>query len=366
MNQQLPVSDFQRSSGRYDEDEIDLMELFVVLWRGRRLVILVSVLSAVVAIGYALITPTQYKLEARVSAPSGMQLAQFVTSTFDPGADGVSGAAASLYSPKELFASALRDMASNSVKREFVADWNSKIADSEEFLDRRWFESALLVGKEIEDKEETGVYQLSIECSEQEYCASLINSYLGFVSARSSEAVSAGLVKLLEADKHRVEDQLARSMRVHNQSIKDRVTKLDSQITVARSMGWELPNEAILASDKPVQPHYQGYKLLEAQKAALLLQIDNPAFASGIRSQEERIRKIGGAAERLSELSKDIQVIGVLDYAYPIDSVVAPKRRLIVIMAVILGGLLGVFAVFVRHGVRSYQARQAEAPKELA
>jgi LPS O-antigen subunit length determinant protein (WzzB/FepE family) len=257
-------------------------------------------------------------------------------------------------------------MASNSVKREFVADWNSKIAESDKLLDRLWFESDLLVTKEKDGKNETGVYQLAIECSDQEYCASLINSYLGFVSARSSEAVSVELVKLLEADKQRVENQLKTAMRMHNQSIKDRVTKLDSQIAVARSMGWELPNEAILASDKPVQSHYQGYKLLEAQKASLLSQIDNPAFASGIRSQEERIRKIDGAAERLSELSKGIQVIGVLDYAYPIDDVVAPKSGLIVVMALILGGMLGIFAVFIRHGIHSYQARQAEASKELA
>ncbi len=52
---QLPQG-WQASSG----DEIDLRELILVLWRGKVLILLITVLFAAVGVGYALTAPQQW------------------------------------------------------------------------------------------------------------------------------------------------------------------------------------------------------------------------------------------------------------------------------------------------------------------
>lgn len=52
------------NSGTTSEDEIDLCELFGVIWRGKRLILIVSALFAVAAAIYAINQPNLYKSEA--------------------------------------------------------------------------------------------------------------------------------------------------------------------------------------------------------------------------------------------------------------------------------------------------------------
>ena len=50
----------------YDDDEIDLRELFSALWSGKLTIIIATVMAAVIAVSYALFLPNIYKAEALV------------------------------------------------------------------------------------------------------------------------------------------------------------------------------------------------------------------------------------------------------------------------------------------------------------
>ena len=54
----------------YDDDEIDLRELFSALWSGKLTIIIATVMAAVIAVSYALFLPNIYKAEALLSPVS--------------------------------------------------------------------------------------------------------------------------------------------------------------------------------------------------------------------------------------------------------------------------------------------------------
>jgi uncharacterized protein involved in exopolysaccharide biosynthesis len=54
----------------YDDDEIDLRELFAALWAGKLTIIIATVMAAAIAVSYALYLPNIYKAEALLSPVS--------------------------------------------------------------------------------------------------------------------------------------------------------------------------------------------------------------------------------------------------------------------------------------------------------
>ena len=60
----------QNIAEHYD-DEIDLRELFSVLWNGKKLIIGITAIFALVSVFYALSIPNQYRATALVSPAQG-------------------------------------------------------------------------------------------------------------------------------------------------------------------------------------------------------------------------------------------------------------------------------------------------------
>ncbi|ETX12570.1 lipopolysaccharide biosynthesis protein [Marinomonas ushuaiensis DSM 15871] len=64
---------FPSQNLQYHDDEIDLKELFLALWKGKWIIILFTVLFAIGGVFYALSQPNTYKAEAILASASGGQ-----------------------------------------------------------------------------------------------------------------------------------------------------------------------------------------------------------------------------------------------------------------------------------------------------
>jgi LPS O-antigen subunit length determinant protein (WzzB/FepE family) len=75
MNQQVPLAEVsQQSVSRYVDDEIDLMELFAVLWAGKWLVLGVTVLAVLVAGLWVLQQPKMYSVSTIFTVAGKMEV----------------------------------------------------------------------------------------------------------------------------------------------------------------------------------------------------------------------------------------------------------------------------------------------------
>ena len=58
------IQETQPREASYADDEIDLRELFGVIWRGKWLIILVTIIAAGFSVAFALSMPNIYRSEA--------------------------------------------------------------------------------------------------------------------------------------------------------------------------------------------------------------------------------------------------------------------------------------------------------------
>ncbi len=361
MNQSLvPKSD------TIAEDEIDLMELFAILWRGRMQVVAVLALSLVVALLYLWWQVPQYRVEAQVSHPNSLELAELVVLTFEPDEDDLSASTRALYSPKEVFITAQREIVSRATQREFVLSVNKQLSDDKELLGFGWFAGSLKVVEQKQGKVATGIYLVSLECADELWCSGLVNDYVDFVHEKVRESLVADMLALLDSEAKRLSDSMGYLRRDHKQVIQDRLVVLDVQIGIAKEMGWAVPKMEVLAADKRMPRYYEGYKLLESERKQLLLQLESEPHIAGLRGQQSRLERIELDKARISAINDDVSVLNVVDYAYPTGAPISPNKKLVVIMAVLFGGFLGLVLVFVVHGVKAYRSRAKELSEGLS
>ncbi len=339
------------------DDEIDLVELIASLWRGRVQVLVVMFIALLVAVGYLLVKPSEYIVEAQVSHPNSLGLAELVVLTLES-SDDLSASSENFYSPKEVFVTAQRELVSRATQREFVLSVNESMEGANEPLKFDSFSGGLEVVPQKVGKAVTGLFLVRLRCQDEEWCAGLVNDYVDFVHNKVRGALVADMLSLLSSEARRAEESMSQLRQNHRQAVGDGLKKLDGMIGVARDMGWAEPNSLILASDKALPRYYEGYRVLEGDKARMAAQLDDEAFIAGLRPKQRRLRSIESDVSRIAEVKTKVSVLNVVDYAYPTGKSVAPNKKLVVILALMLGAMVGVVSVFIRYGIESYRSKK--------
>jgi len=353
-------TEFKEQNLRAYDDEIDLMELVAFLWRAKVQVLVVMLIAVLVATGYLLVKPSEYIVEAQASHPNSLELAKLVVLTLEP--SGVlSESSESFYSPKEVFVTAQRELVSRATQREFVLSVNESIGEGDNLLSFDFFSGGLTVVSQNTKKADTGLFLVRLRCQDEVLCAGLVNDYVDFVHDKVRGTLVADMLSLLSSEAQRVEESMAHIKKNHRQVVDDGLKELDGLIKVAREMGWAEPNSSILASNKAVPRYYEGYRVLEGDRARLAAQLDDEAFVVGLRSKQRSLRLIESGVSRIAEVESRVSVLNVVDYAYPTGKAVAPNKNLIIALALMLGAMAGLVLVFIRYGVESYRSQKAVA-----
>jgi len=343
MNQQL-----EPSAARAYDDEIDLMELVVIVWRARWLLMAVTVLVIIIAAAYVQSKPSVYHLEAQVSHPNSFQEAELGVLTLNPTED-------DLYLPQEVFATTQRELVSRATQREFVLWVNQRLVKGQQPMVFDWFANTLKVEAEVRGKAATGVYLVSLVCVDEERCSGLVNDYVDFVHDKARQALVSDMLEFLASKSQRLVGSIDLLRENHKLVVADKLVVLDTQIEIAREVGWATPVVEVLASDKKVPRYYAGYRLLESVRAQLLLQLESDAHISGLRGLQQRLESFESAKRRISGIGGDVSVLNIVDYAYPTNVPVSSNKKLILAVAALLGGMLGLIAVFISHSIKSYR-----------
>jgi uncharacterized protein involved in exopolysaccharide biosynthesis len=250
MNQQ--PSDMQYQS--YPDDEIDLMELFAVLWRGKWIVIGVTLISVVIAIGWLSTQVDIYKVESQFENMSRINANQLLIDT----------------ELSELSSDLLTD----------------KVFQVE------------ILGKylPVEVTNKKGVYSVVVESPQQQGVADELNRLV--LSASHQAAI---------------------------QYIQSKVEALELS---SASLLYQLKSDFVREAEAEVRADIQK-QVVTLRSSAYLLQNNSESNAIKVTKK-------------------------ATDPNVPIK----PKRPLVLALSIVLGGMLGVFIVFIRQGMRSYNARQ--------
>ena len=342
------------------DDEIDLFELFETLWSEKFLIAGITFICGVIGTFYAFIATPTYKAEVHL-----LPAEKAVMAIYNPVEYGsLAGLGIPSLSADVALTETLNQIRSVAAVTEFAKSRRSETFDNQ----------SALTGDELFEAV-AGLVSESVKISENKIAPQTIVSY------QTSDAIEAYafLSELLVWAQNQVQAQHA--LEISN-VIERRLEANDLQIqlltqTYERRLGEDLAvlEEALaIASELNITNnqagvfvaqgegrlqeantlYLKGIKLLSAEIAALKERIKDSRFLRQVRLLEEENQTLNDLLQ--IELPKGT-ILAIDKPASVPQNPIAPNKKLILALSVVLGGMLGVLYVLVRSALRNRQLK---------
>ncbi|WLH94296.1 Wzz/FepE/Etk N-terminal domain-containing protein [Pseudomonas hefeiensis] len=332
-----------------DADEIDLIELVRGLWAQKWLILGVTLLVTVGAGLYAFLSKPVYEAKLFIMPPTQNDIAEL---NYGRG----KSTELNIYSIKYVYDVFARNLQGESLRQKFFNEvYLPSLSEDERkgALDRLYerFSRELAIrgpGKGTPDR-----FSITVQGVDPVKATEWARSYV----QRASEAAESELIKNVTAEasvRARNLEQRIVSLRENAQRVReDRIQQLREALKIAESIGLTSPAiNSTAAVDITVETgnkmdYQRGSKALAAEIEALESRSSDDAFIKDLRSLQMRYsfyRKLNIDAESISVYRQDGSV------EVP-ESPIKPRKALILLLGVVVGGVLGSLIALVRFAV---------------
>lgn len=354
----------QFPASHHQSDEIDLMDLFIALWKGKVTIIISTVLFSVVAVVYALTAQQWWSSKAKVTEPQLQNMAAYTRqinkfqSVLANNKD-----LAMLAKSETLFKYFLQNFNSSDNKRLFLdtspefnlyknglglpESQNDEESKSElRSLYAEWF--GKIVSSAEDRKDTSSPFDLTLQATTQNSSLVMLREYVEFIENKTREDLFGNFqvvvdaeIELLENQKQALEVQARNRLAVETQ-------RAQYALDIAKAANVNKPIQSY--NDKEIFSIDMGFQALEAKVKAL-------ASIKDLSVIEPRLQLVSANLERLSKIKIDLDIefdtVRFLEEAEPSISRDKPKRALIAVLGTLLGGMLGVAIVLIRFASRN-------------
>ncbi|MFH7524754.1 LPS O-antigen chain length determinant protein WzzB [Aeromonas enteropelogenes] len=333
------------------QDEIDLRELVLVLWRQKVVIILMTLVFALAGIAYALLAPQVWTSRAEVSVATidqtkGLRLKveQLLNSSGN-----VDVAA---FGQESLYQSYISEFNAMNTKRAFLTEEGifEEEAKLHNVADRR-AERVLMktlaegIAAKPADKDSQDMV-LSFSAATAELAKSRLEKYINFVQERQTSKKNSELQAVWHNRAQTLQQQYESARKDTLLMREDSIRRTQYSLRISQAAGAEHPLENMDSQDAfNIQLGSKGL----AEKLRILEEIKNPEV---INPELAKIRSLLASLQLLDMNNIDFTSFQMLESPDEPVSRDKPKRPLIVVLATLLGGMLGVAIVLVRHAFR--------------
>ncbi|MEH8120999.1 Wzz/FepE/Etk N-terminal domain-containing protein [Aeromonas veronii] len=347
MNEKTPVIPNQWIQAPAS-DEIDLRELILVLWRQKGLILLVTVVFAIVGIGYAMTAPQQWSSKAVIIVPKPEDLLPMHKVAIQAEALGLKG----FPSGDVLYKEFIQEFNAYENRRDYLKAsplFAEQIKESalDAKAQRRWLRdwAKLVTASPVDKKGEEPGVEITFAAPTADTSLAMLKGYVDFIvklqQQKLIERLSAKRDLQLEGSNTRYSLMLEDAKRAQQQEIFE-ITLANS---VAKAAGVSAPLERTGTQER--FSILLGSKALE-EKLTLLKSLDLALYQPTLQQLQVQIARL----KRISLEGITFRPFTYLDAPDEPQSRDKPKRPLIVVLATLLGGMLGVGIVLVRHAFR--------------
>jgi len=353
------------------DDEIDLKELFIALWKGKLTIIACAVVCAVIAVVYALNAKQVWTTEALITTPqvSGFANYQRMVSDFqavfdvyqDDGTVLVSERLDDTILPETLFSIYIQQFESRANKKAFITEnaefqrelseveaktqgsTEEEIRDEEAKLYSEWYAklSAIPVKSSNEDVDQ---YTLQGQLSTGNDSYEFLNGYISYV-AEKARAIAVANVSSVVASKR---SEIMQQQTLFTEQARGRLLNERAQaqyaLEIATAAGLDSPQQNLNTQD------LFAINIGANALAAKVKVLDNLTELSII---EPKLHQLNAKFDLLNTLTIDpnlaFNTFQFIEAPEKPTSRTSPKRPLIAILGVLLGGMLGTAIVLIRY-----------------
>ena len=296
------------------EDEINLLDLLIVLAKHKKMILSVTFVAALLAVGYALWLPNIYTATAKILPPQQSQSSASALLGQLGGLAGLAGGAMGIKSPADTYITLLK---SRTLNETIIKRFNlQQLYEAKTLTDTL----KVLEGNSIFTAGKDGVITCEVSDLDPKRAADMTNAFIEELSKLMQNFA------LTDASQKRVfvEQQMKQA--------KDKLT--DAEIHMDRT-----PNTSLQYLDAVRDLKYQEaiWEILAKQFAAAKL-----------------------------EEAKDFPMIQVLDKAIPPEKKSKPKRSLIIILAALVAFFFAVIWAFISEAMQRAKEQPEQAERMLA
>lgn len=353
----------------YDDDQIDLFELIMLLWDKKWLIVSTTALFLCIAAIYLRIVEPVYESSAALLPPATSSIAAFNLGRVGRLSD--------------IGASRLKEVTSADVYSIFIRHLNSGVTKRAFFegvyADREAIELAELDQKQYESeynrflqrlsvqapnrREEPDFYRVTFSYTDPVLATNWVDSYLALAAQKAINEISANIGAELSARKETLTLQKAALIERAKVLQEDLEAQLGEALMIAKAVGITEPL-MLIGKDHDVaiyeknMLYLRGSQALEAELNALQQRKEIAPFVSGLREIEAELGYLNSI-----KLVTDNVAVYTLDEAAEIPQTpVKPRTALVLLVALLLGGFLGVAIALLANAVENYRR---EGEKEL-
>ncbi len=340
------------------DDEINLMDLWRILMARKSLIIAITILVTLGAAAYAFLAPSVYKAETVFLPPSQHDIHALNVQ----GVQGVQGV-----SVDSVYALFKRNLGALSLQKEFFirsgerdrlrAKAGAETTDEQLFIS--FSDGALAIETDKKDKD---ALRFVVRDSNPEKAAQLANDFSAFAERATVQALILDVQTAVKNRIAMIENNLSSKRVIAKQRRLDRIAELKEALEIAQRLNLSEQINApaqvtanttagggISVNTGSTPLFYRGTNALNAELLVLKARESDDPFISGLRDSQEELARL-----RSVNLDPNVLKVAKTDQpAYAPTSREKPKRKLIVMLGFVLGGMLGVFAAFFVNFVQS-------------
>ncbi|EGR0542536.1 LPS chain length-determining protein [Vibrio cholerae] len=349
-------------------DEIDLKELFAALWQGKWLIIIITLLFSVAAIGYALTAQEWWSAKATVSQPQlqGIASYQQAVKRYQPlfdvyqedGTIIVSNALDSLIDPKLIFQQFIQTFNANGTKRRFMQTNPTFLTLQKQMLGQTddpevmqtlyegWFER---IQASAVDKKANDIFTLSFQSVDKASSLTLLNDYIQFVNQTLNQHLNDDLTSTLATKYGELTQQEKNLLQQAQLRLHVELERTQYALNITEAADIKQPVQNL--GEQELFAINIGSRALKAKVDALKSIKDLSVFEPRLAILQSKLSQFD--LETLSAETKwSVNGFYYLDQPEQPLTRDKPKRALIVVLGALLGGMLGVAMVLVRFAFR--------------
>ncbi|MGV2703333.1 LPS O-antigen chain length determinant protein WzzB [Aeromonas salmonicida] len=329
-------------------DEINLRELLSVLWSRRVLILSITSLFAVAGIIYVLYAPQVWSANAVINTPGTRDVQPMLRVTNRARLLGLT----ELPDSKALYEEFVREFNSYENRQEFLRSsdlFKHQVVSNQldERSQRRWLRdwAKLMFAEPVDKKGEGSEILLTTSADNSIEALLMLEKYINFIIGKQKKRVLSDLLEQQESQLDSLRMRLSMARADADTNLKNEIKSLMLAISVAKAAGVEHPLENYSNNDR--FPIALGVKGLE-QKLRVLKGIDLAVYQPALVELQTQINRL-----------KEINLAGLSFRPFSYSDAPEeplnrdkPKRAMIVVLATLLGGMLGVGIVLVRHAFR--------------
>lgn len=344
------------------DDEIDLRELFAALWKGKWIIIACTFVCTALAIVYALMAKEQWSSTAKIAEPQVSDYSEYQNQVvlFQPifdvyqenGTVLVSKALDGLTDARKLYGLFIDEFNSSSNKKAFLetsaifkkdkADLdNPEDEDALRKLYSDWYK--FLSIKPEDAKRVDGPYVITVSAETSQDSFELLNNYIAFVDTKVHQKALNNLAATISSKKNELKQQSIMLTKQAEQRLLVEKERSEYALNIAQAAGVNKPLQNF--GDNEVFAINLGSDALTAKVNAL-------SKVKNLSVIEPRLEQLSSKLEQIEqlEISADVKFSAYRYLDQPERSVSKdkPRRIIIVLIGLILGGFISALFIIIR------------------